>query len=186
MLVVVDMVNGFIKEGQLSDKGISHITDEIVRLINLFKNENMPIIAFRDCHCEDAPELSDFPKHCLKGSYESEFIDEIKFYENDFLIFDKNCTDGFMAPGFVDYMKSMPEISEIVIVGCCTDICVMNIATSLKNFYNQMNEKVRIIVPQNAVETYDIPHVHARPYWSDVAFRFMRQAGVEVIEGYNF
>lgn len=39
LLVVVDMVNGFIKEGKMSDKDINHITPRIKRLVENYLSE---------------------------------------------------------------------------------------------------------------------------------------------------
>ena len=76
----------------------------------------------------------------------------------------------------------MKNLTELVITGCCTDICIMNLAIPLKNFFNQINRNVNIIVPENAVDTYNIPGVHDRDEWNEMAFRFMKQAGIQVVK----
>jgi hypothetical protein len=59
----------------------------------------------------------------------------------------------------------------------------MNLAIPLKNYFNQINKNAKVIVPQNAVETYNIPDVHPRDEWNNMAFKFMAQAGVELVKG---
>jgi len=53
-------------------------------------------------------------------------------------------------------------MSTAVIVGDCTDLCVHQTAMHLKLYANAHNLKMRIIVPENAVQTYDIPVAMAR------------------------
>ena len=82
LLVVVDMVNGFINEGALACKKIQKIVPLIEENIINAKNKNMDIVAFKDCHNEDDEEFKIFPKHCLKDSFESELIQELLKYQN--------------------------------------------------------------------------------------------------------
>ena len=50
LLIVVDMINGFIKEGNMADETINHITPRIIKLIEetLEKNEGLAFI--KDTH----------------------------------------------------------------------------------------------------------------------------------------
>lgn len=181
LLIIVDMINGFLKQGALADTGIQKITAENVNLAKAFLKSG-GVIAFKDCHNENSPEFLSFPAHCLKGTIESELIDELKIFEKDIIVFEKNSTNGFVVPEFYEFIKKMTNIEEIVITGCCTDICIMNLAIPLKNFYNQLNKNVEIIVPKNAVDTYDIPNVHSRDEWNAMAFKFMAQAGIKIVD----
>ena len=91
LLVVVDMVNGFVKEGALADGYIKHIIGEIEKLVLKYKGDKDKEVAFvRDAHSEDASEFKKFPVHCIDGTYESEIIDELKAYSLDSLVYKKN------------------------------------------------------------------------------------------------
>lgn len=74
----------------------------------------------------------------------------------------------------------MENLKEVTVVGCCTDICVLNLALPLKNYFNQKNKNIEIYVPQNAVETYDAPN-HNRKEYNEIAFKLLTQAGIKVI-----
>ena len=74
----------------------------------------------------------------------------------------------------------MENLSEVVITGCCTDICVSNLAIPLQNYFDENNKEVNIIVPENAVETYDAPN-HNRKEYNEMAFKLLTQAGIKVI-----
>lgn len=183
-LIVVDMVNGFINEGKMADPYIKHIIDENVKLIDCFLSNNYPVIAFRDCHEKDAAEFKIFPEHCLKGTSESELVDEIKIYEDRMKVFEKNSTNGIHVNAFIDYINSLKEVNEFVITGCCTDKCVMQLATSLKTYFNEINKNINVVVPMNAVETYKLP-THQRDGHNNMAFDLMNQDGIQVVNEYR-
>ncbi len=82
LLVVVDMVNGFIKKGAMADPNINHITEGIEKLIQKFKSENEGIAFIKDTHDETSTEFKKFPPHCIKGSSEEELISELKPFES--------------------------------------------------------------------------------------------------------
>ena len=183
-LIVVDMVNGFINEGQMADPKINHIIDANIKLIDKFLEKNLPVIAFRDCHEKDAIEFKSFPEHCLKDTNEAELVPEIKVYENQMKVFEKNSTNGIYAKGFIEYINSLDEIKEFVITGCCTDICVMQLAIALKTYFNAINKNINIVVPMNAVETYNAPK-HKSEEYNNMAFDLMNGAGIQIINAYR-
>ena len=174
------MVNGFINEGALADKHIAGITPEIVRLAKEFLQAGNTVVAFRDCHTKDSPELENFPAHCMQGTSQAELVGELKAMQDKFVLIDKNSTSGIFAPGFMDIINKMKDLKEVVITGCCTDICILNLAIPLKNYFNQTGKFIAVVVPKNAVETYNIPAVHERAEWNQMAFRLMTQAGIKV------
>ena len=114
----------------------------------------------------------------------------------------KNSTSAIWAPGFLDFIKTLlknPKFRKIRVVGCCTDICVMDLSIPLKKLLDQLNIDVEVIVPTEAVETFQIkPHtydefgklveegIHDRNEWNTMAFKFMKQAGIQIEEkGYQ-
>jgi len=184
LLIVVDMINGFIREGALADRGIEVIIGETVRLTERAIKTGEPVFAFRDCHRADSPELETFPPHCMSGTSESELIDELKPFEANMTVFEKNSTSGFVVPAFQTMLREMRSLEQVVLVGCCTDICILNFAVPLKNYFNEIDRRVRVIVPKNAVETYDMEG-HGRGQFNAMAFTLMAQAGVQVLETIN-
>ena len=154
LLVIIDMVNGFVKEGNLSDKKINKITPFIISHIEEFISSGEPIITFRDSHSLDDPEMKDYPLHCLKGTYESLLIDELTPYKKYFFDIEKNTTNGFETSAFKEYI-SKNYFDEVYVTGCCTDICVETFADSLFNYINKNNLQTKIIVLENCVYTFD-------------------------------
>lgn len=177
MVFVIDMINGFCKEGALADPKIMGIVPELHKYLEEYEGEKIEV---RDSHPEDALEFQTFPVHCKKDSYESDGIMELKDVLTDSKLFLKNSTCALFAPGMMEYLKEeKPE--EIVVTGCCTDICVLNFVLALKNFFNQENINCNIIVYKDLVDTYDAPN-HNRNEYNEMAFTLMAQAGILVKE----
>ena len=97
---------------------------------------------------------------------------------------EKNSTSAILVDGLVEEINKMTNLEEVVIVGCCTDICVMNLAIPLQCYFDQHNRDVNIVVPQNAVETYDAPN-HNAEEWNGMAYKFMEQAGIKLVKKYE-
>ena len=87
LLVVVDMVNGFIKEGVMSSKNIEHIIPRIKALVEKTKKSNEGVAFIKDTHTPESLEFKKFPVHCLKGTSESELVSEFNningIFDND-------------------------------------------------------------------------------------------------------
>ena len=103
-LIVVDMVNGFVREGVLHDDNISRIIPRQIELIEEYNNENELIIFIKDTHEINSTEFKRFggTTHCLKGTSEAELVDELKVYEGreNTLSIEKNSTSYMEAPLF--------------------------------------------------------------------------------------
>ena len=181
VLYIVDMVNGFINEGVMHDEYISHTIDEQISLIKKFKKEKEVIAFIKDNHKETCSEFAIFPKHCIIGTSEADLIDELKKYEENALVYTKNSTSAMFAPGLVSDIEKATNLKEIVVCGCCTDICILNFVIPLKNYFNQMDRNINIYVIENATETYDSAN-HNRSEYNQMAYKLMKQAGIEVVK----
>lgn len=175
VLIIVDMVNGFINEGPMADKHISHIIPNIDNLAKEYdKNE---ILVIKDCHTKDSVEFKAFPPHCLKGTSQANTVEELQKYENEGNVFEKNSTSAMFADGFVDKINELKNLKKVTITGCCTDICILNLAIPLKNYFNQNNRDIEIIVPKDMVETYN-SNIHNREEYQDMAFKLLSMSGI--------
>lgn len=179
-LVIVDMVNGFVNFGALADKKINEITPEIVNLVKWAIREDIPIIAFKDTHEKNDIEFNTFPPHCIKGSLECELIPELKKYEEYFYVIEKNTTNGFNTDEFKRIANKF-NFENMIITGCCTDICVKSFALSYKKFLNATNKKTNLFVPSYAVATFDSPTHNAKKA-NKQALEEMRAAGIQIVD----
>ena len=180
LLIVVDMVNGFVKEGAMADNYISHIIPNIEKMVKEFLNEEGKAVIFiKDNHEENASEFLRYPKHCVIGTNEANLVDELVPYEEYSYVYSKNSTSAIYAPNFLDDISKMENLEKVYGTGCCTDICVTNLVIPLQNYFDQSDKNVEIIVPKDSVETYDAPF-HNRDEWNKKAFEFMNQAGIKL------
>ncbi len=169
LLFVVDMVNGFVKEGSMHDASIMKIVDVIKKECEA--HEDRLFIA--DTHEKEAMEFKSFPPHCIKGTSEAEIIDELRPYVKEVL--EKNSTNTF----HVLNKEILSDYDSFKIVGCCSDICVMQLAVSLKTYLNQMNMAQPVIVAEKGIATYDSP-THPAEEYHQIALRLMEQAGIMI------
>lgn len=179
-LVIVDMINGFTREGALKSERIEALIPVIAGLSEECGKRGIPRIAFADCHAEKSPEFGSYPVHCLAGTSESELIDELKKHPG-YLLIPKNSTNGFLEEGFRDWLARNGTIRNFIVVGDCTDICVLQFALSLKTWLNMRNELSRIIVPVDAVDTYDLGQ-HDGDLLNVVSLHIMAGSGIEPVK----
>ena len=175
-LVIVDMVNGFLTEGVLSSPRSASVLPAVENLLKTANAYKMPVVAFADCHEPDCIEFQSFPPHCIRGTSESEIAESLQEI-GGYLKIEKNSTNGFLTPEFQEFLTEHPELDKMIVCGVCTDICVMQFALTLKTFCNQSERNLNIILPVNAVETYDAPN-HNADLCGMMALQFMAQAGI--------
>ncbi len=181
LLVVVDMVQGFIEHGAVSDRTIRNIINENRELIKLFTQAEKPVIAFLDSHRPDAKEFSFYPPHCISGTSESRLVEELQPFQNQMICIEKDTTNGFQTKAFQDYLIDHAVFDEIFVIGCCTDICVLQFALSLKTHLQAAFLDTKVTVIKNAVETFETPQ-HQRKEMNDFSFKLMEAAGIQVLE----
>ena len=181
-LIVVDMVNGFVREGVLHDNNISVIIPRQIELIEKNQKENELTIFIKDTHEEDAVEFKRFggTKHCVRGTSEAELVDELKEFENcdNTISIEKNSTSYMESPRFRELIGKLVNLNEIDIVGCCTDICDFNGTMALANYFDEWNRDVEIRVHKDAVATYC---EEARKNYVDAAYLLMEQQGIQLV-----
>ncbi len=178
-LIVIDMTNGFAREGALQSPRIEALIPGITELMGRLSGRQAPVVAFADNHTPASPEFEAYPPHCLKGTAESELVDEIK-KAGDYLLIPKNSTNGFFEEDFSHWLKSHAHIENFILAGDCTDICVVQLATALKAWFNRQNKRVRVIVPERLVDTYDF-ELHDGDFMHLSALYTMIINGVEVV-----
>lgn len=182
-LIVVDMVNGFVREGVLHDDKISLVIPNQIELIEKYNNEGELVVFIKDTHDETAVEFKRFgnTKHCVRGTKEAELVDELLSYENkdNTVSIEKNSTSFMESPQFRELVSKLDNVKLFEIVGCCTDICDFNGSMGLANYCDQWNKNVEIIVHQDAVATYS---ENIRQEYVDAAYLLMEQQGIKLVK----
>lgn len=176
IIVYVDVINGFVCEGALSSTRAQRILPHIEVLDQSTKGCQK--IAFIDAHPKDAVEFDTYPVHCVEDTSETHLSVTLdaavqKIY--------KNGINGFHASKFQDWLKGNPEADTFIVAGLVTDICVMNFALTLKAYFNEQNKPSRIIIPVEAVETFDLEATdHDAELMNLFALYNMRMNGIEL------
>lgn len=179
-LIIVDMVNGFLTQGSMASLRCAGILASVEKLLALAAENGIPTAAFADCHETDCAEFAAFPAHCVRGTAETEIAPELRKI-GGFERIEKNSTNGFLAPGFQEFLQKNQQAERFLVCGVCTDICVMQFALTLQTYFNQEDRKGNILVPANAVETYDAPG-HNGDLMQLMGLQMMAQAGITILK----
>jgi nicotinamidase-related amidase len=78
----------------LSSPRVNELIPNILRLGRLCEKAGASAVVFGDCHTKDSPEFESYPRHCIKGTSESEIVDELKELKN-YTFIAKNSTLDF-------------------------------------------------------------------------------------------
>lgn len=171
-LVLVDIVNGFctVGAGNLApmqpDKQISGMVEESERLAKVFCEKKWPIFAFLDSHHPDIPEPP-YPPHCITGTDESKLVPALQWLEGEpnVTLRPKDCIDGFIgsiekdgANVLIEWIKTN-KIKVILVVGICTDICVLDFVCSTLSARNRgfLTPLENVFVYSHGCATFDLP-----------------------------
>ena len=183
MLIVVDMVNGFVREGVLHDEKIADVIPRQIELIKEAKARGDLIVFIKDTHDEDAVEFKRFggTKHCVRGTSEANLVDELLPFENDedTISIEKNSTSYMEAPEFRELIAGLTNLERVDVVGCCTDICDFNGTMGLANYLDQNNRNVDLRVHTDAVATYA---QETRQNYVEAANLLMEQQGIQLVK----
>ena len=153
IIVIVDMVNGFVNFGNLADKNINRIVPNCVKLVETAHERGDLVVAFKDCHSLNDPELREYPTHCLRGTLECELVPELKPFEKSVKVIEKSTTNGFDTKAFKQLIEK-ETFDQVVVAGCCTDICVSEFLKSLHKHLKDNNKKTELFVVGDAVDTF--------------------------------
>ena len=158
LYINIDMVNGFVKEGPLAAPSIMRVVPRQKEIINEFIiSPDKGVFFIRDCHSDDSVEFKTFGKHCIKGTKETEIIDELKEYEPYVNTYFKNSTNFVFANGFQEDIARLKNLKKVILGGCLSEVCVKNGGITLRNLFDEQNRDIEIYVARDAIDTYDAP-----------------------------
>lgn len=175
-LVIVDEVVGFAGVGggnlapPVENAQVTRMIAETDRLARAFTARGWKILAFLDTHVPGKPEPP-YPPHCEAGTGEEELVPALRWLERDAntTLVRKDCINGFVGAigpdggnRVVEWVKAN-RLATILVVGICTDICVMDfVLTSLSARNHDMMPTLKEIAVYDAgCSTYDLPRATA-------------------------
>ena len=171
-LVIVDIVNGFatVGAGNLAPPAenpqVTRMVAESDRLARGFAERGWPVLAFLDTHEPGKPEPP-YPPHCEAGTGEEELVPDLKWLEDAPVatLVRKDCINGFVGAigsggenAVVDWANAN-GIANLLVVGICTDICVMDFVLTMLSARNHglTRQCEEIYVYDGGCATYDLP-----------------------------
>lgn len=170
-LIIVDEVNGFatVGAGNLApptpNAQVADMVSETDRLARLFDGAGWPVLAFLDTHEPGVPEPP-YPPHCERGSGEEDLVPALAWLEHcaNATLIRKDCINGFigaMQDGrnrLVEWIEA-ERLEALLVVGICTDICVMDLVLTLLSARNHglLGAVGPVAVHAPGCATYDLP-----------------------------
>ncbi|MGE5138449.1 MAG: cysteine hydrolase family protein [Rudaea sp.] len=178
-IVSVDLINGFCYEGNLASPRIAALLPAVVEL---FKRAHAAGVAhfvmIQECHSEHAAEFEAFGPHGICGTGEADMVDELATlpFADRFTIIHKNSLHTIVGTRMESWLAEHPQVDTFIVVGDCTDLCVFDAALDLKLRANITDTPRRVVVPENCVQTYDLPipladQIGAMPHDGDFLHR---------------
>ena len=181
LLITIDMVNGFVKEGALAAPSIMRIVPRQIELLEEAMEKDIGLIFVRDSHPENAIEFGTYGKHCLEGTSETEVIEELMPYVKKENTYFKNSTNLIFAPNLQNDLLEMDYLERIYLMGCLSEVCVENGAIGLRTFFDQLNKDIEICIYPDAIDTYNAPGHNADDI-NNEALKRMASNGIKVLE----
>lgn len=148
-LVVIDMLHDFLApDGKLTlgDAGTSVISP-VAELVKKARGEGMPVVFIADRHRPDDREFEMFPPHCVDGTPGAEIVADLSPRSGEPVISKRRYSAFFGTD--LDLTLREKEIGHLVLVGVCTNICVLYTAADARNLGYE------VTVPSRAVASFD-------------------------------
>ncbi len=148
VVLVVDMVRGFLEEGNPLFCGAASrgIIPSVQRLLAREMARGSPIIFIMDSHDPDDLEFQMFPRHCVAGTEEAEVVPELAGFPGERLR--KKRYSGFFGTPLEQRLQELKP-DRLIVVGVCTDICVLHTVADARN------RDYPVEVPRDCVASFD-------------------------------
>lgn len=180
VLLVIDMLNDFAKKGgALYSLRIEALIPKIKEVCKIFESREDKIIFICDAHDKDDTEFQIFPPHAIADTEGAQVVENLKRYTTAYtnIVSKKR------------HKEALSVVEEVIVVGCCTDICVLYTVQDLAN------RGIYTTVVKNCVDTYDVDDETAKrlgipPHHADelnkIFFDHMKNIlGANVVEEYK-
>ena len=191
---VVDMVNGFCHQGPLAGPRVQGLIPAVREAIErCYALGARHFLLPQDTHRPDALEFDQFGPHCVAGERESETVPELAALPAAarFTVVPKNSLHPAYGTVLEAWLAQHDAVRYFLVIGDCTDLCVYQTAMYLRLSANAAQRACQVVVPENCVQTYDLPvetahAIGAPPHDGDLLHRVilyhMALNGVRVVK----
>jgi len=150
-VLVVDMLVGFLEEGHNLYCGdeAREIIPRVRRLVEAELEKGSEVFFPSDHHDPNDLEFNQFPVHCVKGTDEARVIKELAdFADHAGTVIPKRRYSAFFDTDLAQRLETLKP-DKLIIVGVCTDICVMHTTADARN------RDYDVEIPVDCVATFD-------------------------------
>lgn len=188
-----DLINGFVHFGPLASPRVHALIEPVVSLFfRGWEHGIRNFVLLQDTHPEDTPEFRSYPPHAVAGTEESATIPELAGlpFAEALMVIEKNSLHPAIETPFDAWWDDHRDINRAIVVGDCTDLCVYELAMHLRMRANALGlDDFDVIVPANAVNTFDIPvgpdtpvgGAHPADFFHEVFLYHMASNGIRVV-----
>lgn len=135
LLIIIDMQNDFVN-GSLGTKSAQDAVDNIYNKILKEKDFYSEIIMTKDTHYSNYLQTQEgklLPvPHCIKDTYGHDIVEKLSNIKSKII---EKYTFGYSNWEYILNKYKKDGLEEIILVGVCTDICVISNALILKSIY---------------------------------------------------
>lgn len=192
---VIDITVAFAESGRLASPRIAAVVPAIVALLR--RANKLGVTRFvlpQNAHPLDSPQFEQYGPHAVVDTREAQTMPALQElpFSNEFVVIPKRSIQTAVATELEGWLASHPEVTRHLVTGDCTDICVYQHATYLKARANALGMETEVLVPEECVQTYDLPVEDAAklggtPHDGDllhlVFLYHMMLNGVQVVRG---
>jgi nicotinamidase-related amidase len=188
VLVVVDMLDGFCRQGPLASPRIAAIVDGLTALVATFQEAGgHHVLLPQDAHRPDDAEFAWYPPHCLAGTDQARTVAPLAALAGPgWQVVPKHTISALAEQEFRTALGQLVDPDHrptFVVIGNCTDLCIYQAAMGI-----MLNTPgAQVVLPHRAVATYDLPvEAPGGPHPGDllhaVFLAHMASNGVQVVE----
>lgn len=194
----VDVIRGFCTEGPLASERVRQIVAPIRELFVAAHESGVRRFYLpQDSHPEQSLEFADFGRHCVSGTSEAQTVLELAElpFAHLFVTIEKRSIASHIGTDLENRLQRDGTPRVCLAVGDCTDLCLYQLAVYLKLRANAFNHPCRVLVPENCVQTYDLPvavaeKIGAKPHDGDflhlVFLYHLWLNGIEIVRRVEF
>ena len=169
-LIVIDYTYDFVAPDGKLTCGVpgQAIEGKIASLIKQFIEEKQPVIFANDLHKENDPfhpETKLFPPHNIEGTSGRALYGSVKAlyekHQHEVISFDKTRYSAFAGTNLALLLRER-GVQEVVLVGVCTDICILHTAVDSYNLGYELTIYKDAVASFNDVgHTWALSHFEA-------------------------
>lgn len=133
-VIVVDMLRGFLEPGfpLFGGDACRAILPATRAFLERERAAGSLLVFLADSHDPDDKEFQMFPAHCVRGTAEVEIVPELADLAAEAIVVPKRRYSGFFDTP-LDIILRDRGVSEVVVTGVMTDICVLHTTADLRN-----------------------------------------------------